>query len=230
MSRTSSSPLAETRALYGTLQQWGENRNYYSDARLIAAGGDPLGVLDFYTVHYYAWGSTQISPFHHDASFWGLDKPLVLFRKQGKLPADVLAEGYQTEYGEAFLEVHADSLCEGDSVVMFDDLIATGGTPHVPQLPGREHVLTSDDMFDLDERGEFVLEEDKDRYVHQNIHCDVLVAGGGVAGLAAALAAGRAPGQPHDVAHTPAIRSGMTYANASMYCAQSPLKFEAKSM
>jgi len=34
-------------------------------------------------------------------------------------------------------------------------------------------------------------EEDLDRYVHQNIHCDVLVAGGGVAGLAAALAAGR---------------------------------------
>lgn len=57
-----------------------------------------------------------------------LNKPLVLFRKQGKLPADVLAEGYKTEYGEAFLEVHADSLCEGDSVVLFDDLIATGGT------------------------------------------------------------------------------------------------------
>jgi sarcosine oxidase subunit alpha len=33
--------------------------------------------------------------------------------------------------------------------------------------------------------------EDTDRYIHQNIHCDVLVAGGGVAGLAAALAAGR---------------------------------------
>jgi adenine phosphoribosyltransferase len=57
-----------------------------------------------------------------------LNKPLVLFRKQGKLPAEVLAESYATEYGEAFLEVHADSLCEGDSVVMFDDLIATGGT------------------------------------------------------------------------------------------------------
>ncbi|WNW10971.1 adenine phosphoribosyltransferase [Pseudomonas sp. DTU_2021_1001937_2_SI_NGA_ILE_001] len=57
-----------------------------------------------------------------------LNKPLVLFRKQGKLPADVLAEGYQTEYGQAFLEVHADSLCDGDSVVLFDDLIATGGT------------------------------------------------------------------------------------------------------
>ena len=57
-----------------------------------------------------------------------LNKPLVLFRKQGKLPADVLAEGYQTEYGEAFLEVHADSLCEGDSLLIVDDLIATGGT------------------------------------------------------------------------------------------------------
>jgi adenine phosphoribosyltransferase len=57
-----------------------------------------------------------------------LNKPLILFRKQGKLPADVLSEGYATEYGEAFLEVHADSLCEGDSIVMFDDLIATGGT------------------------------------------------------------------------------------------------------
>ena len=34
-------------------------------------------------------------------------------------------------------------------------------------------------------------QEDQDRYVHQNLHCDVLVAGGGVAGLAAALAAGR---------------------------------------
>jgi len=28
-------------------------------------------------------------------------------------------------------------------------LIATGGTPHVPHFAGREHVVTSDDMFDL---------------------------------------------------------------------------------
>ena len=57
-----------------------------------------------------------------------LNKPLLLFRKQGKLPADVLSESYQTEYGEALLEVHSDSLCEGDRVLIFDDLIATGGT------------------------------------------------------------------------------------------------------
>ena len=30
-----------------------------------------------------------------------LNKPLVLFRKQGKLPADVLSQAYCTEYGEA---------------------------------------------------------------------------------------------------------------------------------
>ncbi|MDQ0588055.1 glutathione-disulfide reductase [Variovorax paradoxus] len=29
-------------------------------------------------------------------------------------------------------------------------LVATGGTPYVPEMPGREHVVTSDAMFDLD--------------------------------------------------------------------------------
>ncbi|MGH8353409.1 MAG: adenine phosphoribosyltransferase [Pseudomonas sp.] len=57
-----------------------------------------------------------------------LNKPLILFRKQGKLPAAVLSEPYQTEYDQAFLEVQADSLCEGDSVLLVDDLVATGGT------------------------------------------------------------------------------------------------------
>ena len=39
--------------------------------------------------------------------------------------------------------------------------------------------------------GEAPTQADNDRYVHQNTHCEVLIAGGGVAGLAAALAAGR---------------------------------------
>lgn len=29
-------------------------------------------------------------------------------------------------------------------------LVATGGTPFVPDIPGREHIVTSDAMFDLD--------------------------------------------------------------------------------
>src|SRR5690606_29039625 len=51
-----------------------------------------------------------------------------LFRKKGKLPSDLLEETYQTEYGDAVIEVQADSLCEGDSILLVDDLIATGGT------------------------------------------------------------------------------------------------------
>ena len=50
--------------------------NYYSDAKLIAAGGDAAGTLDFYTVHYYDWDDT--SPFLHPCSHWNLDKPLVI--------------------------------------------------------------------------------------------------------------------------------------------------------
>jgi len=52
------------------------NSNYYRDDRLKAAGGDTLGTLDFYCVHYYAQG-TPLSPFVHAASFWGLTKPIV---------------------------------------------------------------------------------------------------------------------------------------------------------
>lgn len=54
------------------------SKNYYSDAELIAAGGDEDGTLDFYMVHYYPWGGTEISPLHHDKDFWGLDKPVVV--------------------------------------------------------------------------------------------------------------------------------------------------------
>lgn len=57
-----------------------------------------------------------------------LNKPLVLFRKPGKLPCDTLSETYETEYGEAQVEVHRDALSEGDQVLLVDDLIATGGT------------------------------------------------------------------------------------------------------
>ncbi|MEM5947097.1 discoidin domain-containing protein [Spirochaetia bacterium 38H-sp] len=53
--------------------------NYYRDDRLIAAGGDPDGTLDFYSVHYYPQHMSEaISPFHHPASYWKLDKPIVV--------------------------------------------------------------------------------------------------------------------------------------------------------
>ncbi len=54
------------------------NTNFYRDDRLINAGGDPNGTLDFYTVHYYSWAGTGLSPFHHPYSTWNLTKPLVI--------------------------------------------------------------------------------------------------------------------------------------------------------
>ncbi len=54
------------------------NKNYYRDDRLIQAGGDPLGTLDFYTVHYYDWAGVAMSPFHNPYSYWNLDKELAI--------------------------------------------------------------------------------------------------------------------------------------------------------
>lgn len=70
--------LDETRAFYDALHASQGNYNYYTDERLIEAGGDADGTLDFYTVHYYEWAGTSLSPFHHDAEAWGLDKPLTI--------------------------------------------------------------------------------------------------------------------------------------------------------
>ena len=49
-------------------------------------------------------------------------------RKQGKLPAQTIAESYQLEYGTATVEVHADAFAPGDQVLVVDDVLATGGT------------------------------------------------------------------------------------------------------
>jgi hypothetical protein len=52
--------------------------NLYSDAALIAAGGKQNGTLDFYQVHYYTSNGTSNSAFTHPASYWNLDKKLVI--------------------------------------------------------------------------------------------------------------------------------------------------------
>ncbi len=49
-------------------------------------------------------------------------------RKKGKLPAETLRQTYALEYGEDEVEIHTDALKPGDSVLLVDDLIATGGT------------------------------------------------------------------------------------------------------
>lgn len=83
------------------------HRNYYSDSELKAVGGDPDGTLDFYMVHYYEWGGRAISPFHHHASYWGLDKPLVIGEFAAKGLSDSLgplspAQAFQRLYDSGY--------------------------------------------------------------------------------------------------------------------------------
>ena len=53
---------------------------------------------------------------------------LITARKPGKLPYKTVSESYDLEYGTDSLEMHADTVSEGEKVVIVDDLIATGGT------------------------------------------------------------------------------------------------------
>ncbi len=57
-----------------------------------------------------------------------LKKPFILLRKKNKLPADTHSVDFDLEYGKSTIEVHKDSVNENDSVLIIDDLIATGGT------------------------------------------------------------------------------------------------------
>jgi len=57
-----------------------------------------------------------------------LKKPFIMLRKKNKLPAETYSVDFELEYGTATIEVHKDSIDKNDSVLIIDDLIATGGT------------------------------------------------------------------------------------------------------
>ena len=56
------------------------------------------------------------------------DKGFVPFRKSGKLPYETYGEKYGLEYGDDEIEVHIDAFSDGRSVLIIDDVLATGGT------------------------------------------------------------------------------------------------------
>lgn len=84
------------------------NTNYYTDERLITAGGDSLGILDFYMVHYYSWAKERLSPFHHPVSYWKLDKPLVVAEFSAKGPIE--GTDTKTAYNYLFDNGYAGAL------------------------------------------------------------------------------------------------------------------------
>tara|TARA_B100000161_G_scaffold235954_1_gene185573 strand:+ start:83 stop:601 length:519 start_codon:yes stop_codon:yes gene_type:complete len=57
-----------------------------------------------------------------------LSKPVILARKPGKLPGELLQKKYDLEYGSNALALQKSSLEIGKKFVIIDDLLATGGT------------------------------------------------------------------------------------------------------
>lgn len=75
-----------------------------------------------------------------------LDRGFVPVRKPGKLPSKTSQISYDLEYGSDTLEIHADAIQPGQSVLIVDDLLATGGTAKatcqlVETLGGKVHGL-----------------------------------------------------------------------------------------
>ncbi len=59
---------------------------------------------------------------------YNVNAGFVPVRKKGKLPSKVIEESYSLEYGTDSVEMHEDAIEESDTVLIIDDLIATGGT------------------------------------------------------------------------------------------------------
>ena len=57
-----------------------------------------------------------------------LSKPLILARKPGKLPGEIIEQSYQLEYGNNSLAIQKKAIEGFDKFIIVDDLLATGGT------------------------------------------------------------------------------------------------------
>ena len=55
-------------------------------------------------------------------------KPMIVARKPGKLPGELMQENYNLEYGKSSLSIQKETIKKFNSYVIIDDLLATGGT------------------------------------------------------------------------------------------------------
>ena len=55
-------------------------------------------------------------------------KPMLVARKPGKLPGELIQENYSLEYGKSSLSIQKEALKKFSSYAIIDDLLATGGT------------------------------------------------------------------------------------------------------
>ncbi len=128
-------PIAHVRALIRDIPDFPQPGILFKDITPLLA--DPKGfhiVLDalahrFTGEHVDAVVGIESRGFIFGAALAArLNTSFVPVRKPGKLPYRTDKVAYSLEYGEAELEMHRDSLKEDASVLVVDDLLATGGT------------------------------------------------------------------------------------------------------
>lgn len=109
----------------------------FKDITTLIKNSDALNyVIDSIVNEYKDKGVTKVVGLEARGFIFGgaiasrLNAGFVPIRKKNKLPAEVLAETYELEYGNDRIEMHADGLSKDDVVLIHDDLLATGGTAH----------------------------------------------------------------------------------------------------
>ena len=101
---------------------------------LLADGAGFQEVVDWLVDHLGGLGATKVAGIEARGFLLAgpvahrLGAGVVPVRKAGKLPWHVEAEAYSLEYGNDRLEIHRDAVEPGETVVVVDDVLATGGT------------------------------------------------------------------------------------------------------
>jgi len=90
--------------------------------------------IDLLFERYRDWGITKIVGAESRGFIVGgplaylLHAGFIPVRKKGKLPYRQIEATYELEYGTDTLTMHEDAIVKGDTVLIVDDLLATGGT------------------------------------------------------------------------------------------------------
>jgi adenine phosphoribosyltransferase len=114
---------------------WPEPGIIFKDITPLLA--DPLafhGAIDAMVAPFVDGGITKVVGIEARGFILGapvadrLGAGFVPIRKAGKLPYDIHHQEYELEYGTDRIEVHSDAVTMSDTVLIVDDVLATGGT------------------------------------------------------------------------------------------------------
>ncbi|MEN7537485.1 adenine phosphoribosyltransferase [Aurantiacibacter flavus] len=151
-------PLPDLKALVRTVPDFPASGILFRDVTTLMADGAGLaGAIDALAdlaagLHVDAVAGIEARGFIFGAALaQKLGTGFVPLRKAGKLPVPTMGEDYALEYGEARLELDPAIIRTGHSVLLVDDLLATGGTALAgAQLLRRAGAQCTHAMFVID--------------------------------------------------------------------------------